>query len=362
MPIEAYTGHPNDGYTRPGIVPPFMEEAMEGEQPMDESPSVDQTPMPMNNMGPWRPPGIACPWPDDEYIFDGGDNDGEVKVRDDGSLLGLDPEDTVAHYDTLDGRTIVKPTHRVCIYAPRFAAVRQVTVAYNEIQPIKPGGVEMPIKLVRQDDVQPVSTTVQPVQPIADIGQRAPVTFLEELPPVGLVAQTVVRAVQDRYKPYEDFSIIKMGIIQENEAAFVHKCIAAAITWTSDVGVQVLVEGRRASALEKDQRAEATYSVEPGKPCFRVCKVASATSALPGEIVEFTIRFDNIGEQPIGNVTIVDSLTTRLELLEGSGQCSRKADFSSKPNEVGSLILRWEIKEPLNPGQGGIARFKCRVR
>ena len=120
MPLEAYTGHPGDGYTRPGIVPPFMEEAFEGEQPVDESPAVDQTPMPMNNMGPWRPPGIECPWPYDEYIFDGGDNDGQVRVRDDWSLLGLDPEDTVAHYDTLDGRTIVKPTHRVCIYAPPF--------------------------------------------------------------------------------------------------------------------------------------------------------------------------------------------------------------------------------------------------
>ena len=237
-----------------------------------------------------------------------------------------------------------------------------MTVAYNETQPIKAGDVVMPIKLVRQDDVQPVSTTVQPVQPIAQIGQRAPVTFLEELPPVGLVAQTVIRAVQDRFKPYEDFSIIKMGILQENEAAFVHKCICAAITWTEDVGVQVVVEGRRAAVLEGDKRAEATYSVTPGKPCLRVCKVASATSVLPGEIVEFTIRFDNVGEQPVGNVTIVDSLTTRLELLEGSGQCSRKADFFSKPNEVGSLILRWEIKEPLNPGQGGIARFKCRVR
>ncbi|MEK6237035.1 MAG: hypothetical protein N2C14_20190, partial [Planctomycetales bacterium] len=34
----------------------------------------------------------------------------------------------------------------------------------------------------------------------------------------------------------------------------------------------------------------------------------------------------------------------------------------SQVNEGDSLILRWELEEPLQPGQGGIIRFKCRVR
>ncbi len=93
-----------------------------------------------------------------------------------------------------------------------------------------------------------------------------------------------------------------------------------------------------------------------------MCKLASTSSAKPGEIVEFTIRFDNVGDQPVGNVTIVDDLTPRLELVPGSGQSSLKAKFLTEPNKEGSLILRWEIEEPMNPGQGGIARFKCVVR
>lgn len=361
IPLEGYTGHPGDGYTVPGVVPPFMQGAAAGMPP--QGAMVDQTPLPINNCGPWRPPGIEGPWPDDEYIYDGGDNDGQVKVRNDFSLAGLDPEDTVAHYDTLDGKTVVKPTCRVCIYAPRFAAVRQVIVPYDENQNVKAGGVEFPIKLVRQDEVQPVTTTMQPVQPIQEIGKRAPITFLEHQPPVGLIAQVVLRAVQDRYKPYEDFTIIRTGLIQENERALIHRCVVAAIQWTQAVGVQVTIEGQPANDIVGDQRAEATYRVDtPDHPCLRVCKVASAASAAPGEIVEFTIRFDNTGDQTIGNVTIVDSLTTRLELVDGSGQCSRKAKFYTNPNEVGSLIMHWEIEEPLKPGEGGIARFKCKVR
>jgi uncharacterized repeat protein (TIGR01451 family) len=90
--------------------------------------------------------------------------------------------------------------------------------------------------------------------------------------------------------------------------------------------------------------------------------VASACSAKPGEVVEFTLRFDNVGDQTVGNVTIVDNLTTRLELVPNTAQCSREAQFSTEANPQGSLILRFEINEPLKPGEGGIARFKCVVR
>jgi uncharacterized repeat protein (TIGR01451 family) len=93
-----------------------------------------------------------------------------------------------------------------------------------------------------------------------------------------------------------------------------------------------------------------------------VIKVASTNVALPGEIVDFTIRFDNIGDQKIGNVTLIDNLTTRLEYVEGTAQASRKAEFFTEVNEQDSLVLRWEFAEPLGPGEGGLVRFHCRVR
>ena len=97
----------------------------------------------------------------------------------------------------------------------------------------------------------------------------------------------------------------------------------------------------------------------------RVCRSARSLQrkeARPGEIVEFTIRFDNVGDQVIGNVTVIDNLTTRLEYVDGSQSCTLKANFSSSENQGDSLTLRWEIVEPMKVGEGGVIRFQCRVR
>ena len=73
-----------------------------------------------------------CPEPDvwsarrDEYLCDGGDFGLPAAVRADWTVDGLEQEDAIAHYDTLDGRVVVTPSNRVCVYAPRFAAVRRV--------------------------------------------------------------------------------------------------------------------------------------------------------------------------------------------------------------------------------------------
>ena len=53
-----------------------------------------------------------------------------------------------------------------------------------------------------------------------------------------------------------------------------------------------------------------TYEMPPGKPRVRICKVASKDNALPGDIVDFTLRFDNVGDQPVGNVTLIGSART----------------------------------------------------
>ena len=103
------------------------------------------------------------------------------------------------------------------------------------------------------------------------------------------------------------------------------------------------------------------YELE-GKPRLRICKIASRSDAQVGETVEFTLRFDNVGEQPVSSVTIIDSLTTRLEYVEGSQNSSREAKFDTQENDGESLVLRWTLTEPLKVGEGGIIRFQCKVR
>ena len=105
------------------------------------------------------------------------------------------------------------------------------------------------------------------------------------------------------------------------------------------------------------------YGTEgPGNPQLRLFKLASSGHAELGEEVEFTLRYDNIGEQVIGNVTIVDNLSTRLEYVPETAKSSVDADFITQSNDGGSHILRWEIKDPVKPGEGGVLRFRVKVR
>ena len=103
-------------------------------------------------------------------------------------------------------------------------------------------------------------------------------------------------------------------------------------------------------------------AVKPGEPKLRVIKVASTGAAAPGEEVAFTLRFDNVGDQPIDQVTVIDNLTTRLEYVKDSAECDLDAEFKTDENNGDSLTVSWTIKEPIKPGEGGIIRFRCRVR
>ena len=74
--------------------------------------------------------------PSDEYLCDGGDYVTPAGVQADWTIQGLEQEDAISHYDTADGRVLVTPSNRVCIYAPRFAAVRRVVQPIAHEQPV----------------------------------------------------------------------------------------------------------------------------------------------------------------------------------------------------------------------------------
>ena len=140
--------------------------------------------------------------------------------------------------------------------------------------------------------------------------------------------------------------------------------LEAALAWTENQAVQVMIDTVTASIATNDVGLQSVYRYDlpPGKPRLRVVKVASKKSAQPGDEVEFTIRFDNVGDQTVGNVTIADSLTTRLEYVPNTAQCDLEANFGTQENDGESLVLRWEIRRSLKVGEGGIIRFTCRVR
>jgi uncharacterized repeat protein (TIGR01451 family) len=98
----------------------------------------------------------------------------------------------------------------------------------------------------------------------------------------------------------------------------------------------------------------------PGKLVLE--KSASTTVAKVGDVVGFIIKYTNVGELPITDLAVVDSLLSRLEYVPGSALSSREAVFTTRDNEVGSSILRWEIPSQLKGGESGMVYFKAKIR
>ncbi len=353
LPHQAFTGAP------PGAA--FSAEAQGPSGPPGWEMGI---PLPYSPTGPWGPPGIAQPWPADEYLADGGDGGVQVAVGDNRQVRGLEMEDTVAHFDTLDGRTFVEPSNQVSLYSPRFRAVRQVVGVNQNDQMFASSGVHQPVRLVGHADVAMTDSTKQNVQTIRQIGEKS-VTIMRTRQGDGAISTAIGPAAFDNgFKPYENLTVIRTGTFEAAERAWLARGATAAVTWTRDQAIQVILDRQAASAVVSDQKTDTLYSVDqpPAHPKLRVIKVASTPFAEVSDTVDFTVRFDNVGNQVIGNVVLLDSLTTRLEFVPNSAQCSLPAAFSSQQNEGGSLVLRWEIAQPLEPGHGGVLRFTCRVR
>ena len=354
LPQQAFTGMPG-GY--PGVVA----------EPVTVAPGsmVDQAGLPTSPVGPWAPPGLPSRnWPRDEYLSDGGDAVPTATVGEDWNIRGLNVKDTIGHFDTVDGRRIVTPSNRVSIYSPRFGAVRQVVGLAQKEQRDPWAGVHQPLKLVRHEERQITATGKQHLQAETQISRKLPTTYRSEQGDGIMSTMAELAASRDASLAREKSSNVRQDILAEAEMAWLAQGAAAANAWSHTGAVQVIIDRARATAETGDRKLGTVYTINesPANPRLRVIKLASTEFAAPGETVDFNIRFDNVGDQVIGNVTIVDNLTTRLEYVPDSAQCSVPAQFFNQPNEGESLALRWEITDPLQPREGGIITFRCRVR
>ncbi|MDP6466599.1 MAG: DUF11 domain-containing protein [Pirellulaceae bacterium] len=309
---------------------------------------------------PWQ----YGPWPADEYICNGGDNDLSVQVANDWSVIGLHEGDTVAHYDTLEGQVVVEPTNEVCLYAPRFASVRKVTGVILHEQHLRSAGLELPVHLAQSGEAESATTVLQPVQPGRNLAISSANRFRDKTRPGGLENLQAAVGAQGGFLPFEDFLIIRSGLFDNSEKARLSEQLQAAYTWSHDASVQVIVDNIDVLEVSSENGMQSVYTYEmpDGKSRLRLVKVASKQNAKPGETVDFTIRFDNVGDRVIGNVTVIDNLNTRLEHVPDSQECTLKAEFSSPDNEHETAVLRWEITDPMKVGTGGVIRFRCRVR
>ncbi len=299
----------------------------------------------------------------DEYVCDGGDAGQRTRVRKDWQVDGMQMEDTIAHFDTLAGEVVVVPSTRACVYAPRFAAVRQVFRAFeNQVNDVAIHERDV-LTPTDYDALLEAEAVKQPEGTVRAVG-TAIGTVMEERQR-GLLVDDVRQPLEttNQLLPFENLQIMEFGTLDVRDTPLLLEGVAAAQVWSAVEMAQVIIDQDLAFEQKAVNAAqvEFVYEMPKGKPRLRLIKLASEQDAVSGDTVHFTIRFDNTGLQPIGNVTIIDKLTTRLTYVPESQECTRTASFSAGDGKEDALLLRWEITEPLEPGEGGIIRFACRV-
>ncbi len=298
-----------------------------------------------------------------EYVYDGGDRDPQARLRDDLSVVGLDSEDTVIRFETESGAVELQSGCRVPIYAPRFASTRKITPLGFSDRVVATQATLREQKIGRMAEVLP-PTKVQLRQ---GPSREESVHVVESVRDRnrGVLMDKVLPAIEisEAFEPYEDLQIIRLGKLSTVDQVKLRRSALAALSWSNVDELVVLVDNVEAKLIEVDNQPQELLMYElDGKPRVRLCKVASHQVAEPGDTIDFTIRFDNTGDQKINNIVVHDSLTPRLEYVEDSQKTSMKSDFSSRANDVGSSVLTWTFTEPIRPGQGGYIRFQCKVR
>jgi uncharacterized repeat protein (TIGR01451 family) len=299
----------------------------------------------------------------DEYLLDGGDRG--LPVHETPAMReGLDSEDAVAEFADHTGKYHILPTNRVAIYSPRFGALAVstgletgVTVAGTASTVDSKTGEAFRSRVATTDHVQRIPS--QSVRVRSSAG--------------GFNAQQLEAAIHQRTTLIENRKLAGSveGVQNENsmvflkaDAAIIGKQRQAAIAWTRDqypvltasiAGAQQVIARFIPSEMVgvEDRR-------RPGR--LLIVKLADKQTALPGEIVNFRIEFENVGDLELRDVRIIDSLTPRLEYIAESGNSDRPAALDVADNGEGSAVLTWSLNEPLPGKTVGIVTFKARVR
>jgi uncharacterized repeat protein (TIGR01451 family) len=338
---------------------------------------------------PARPPilGLGCaplfdpilgPRPPEEECFhDGGDRGRKVAIDGCDRLTGVDPEDTVATFRDSCGRKSVVCSNQVCICVPRFVALRTECPLL-----LREGVVNLDFshKYLRQDLLYQRAPLVQAFRYDrlrGFDGRLRPSINVNTKTPNELVGMKVLDAQQldlglleyvgskklEMLTPVQKTKLIKQIQLAQQFTGSKHLAVTDQVIMTAVVGR--VENGPEVVSAEFNTRDLTVCCHEmptlPDKPLVLV-KCADKQAASIGDVITFSLRYSNVGGRAITDVAVTDSLSGRLEYVEGSAESDRDAVFTMQQNEAGSLVLRWEISGKLLPGQSGRIRFKAKVR
>ncbi len=367
---------------RMGVRKPTIEEIQAGpggDVGLDWAASIGSGPCPFLTSGGARchqPCGPVCTpapapkgptLPRDEYLCDGGDRGTPAGAGGTGRVGGIEPRDTVVGFDIgKSGRVEprVLPTNVVCIFAPRFAEIRVSTGPNQTVDIQSPITNKQLSKFAQENAVASSKKLVQNTAPqltreraraaglkgrfFADekSNTRGPSVMRGDvMTAIDLQVQNPELA-RNRQKPGQLKEKVRLGGIKTAESP-----VITGLSESASEAVRVWAPHQMTGV-----------EVPPDRPGLAVIKRVSVVEAEPGDTVTYVIFYRNMGNTPISNVSIVDSLLPRLEYVKGTSRGPEGTGFSTAMNLVGSTELRWQLPAVLAPGAVGHVSFDAIVR
>ena len=314
--------------------------------------------------------------PEEECLHDGGDTGPRAVLDRNGQPANVNPSDTVAEYADSHGRRGLVVSNRVCLCVPRFAAIRTErppSVYYDVVTPADAEGVKGQAQLAVR---VPPRQAGQYEKLNALQGRQRPTEALVTQGADSILQLKVLNARQLDLGPATALGTAAVRRLTDVERTRLARQVELARQLSQPYGVQAVTNTQTTSVVGRVEGLDVVSAVvetrdiscacceeprPPDKPLV-LCKWADRQSAQIGDVVTFHLKYSNVGGQPISDVAVTDSLTGRLEYIDGSAQSDRNAVFTTQPNEAGSVVLRWEIGGRLPPGESGVVRFQARIR
>ena len=328
-------------------------------------------------LDPWGLPLLPPYQGGEECLRDGGDQGQPAQHDDNGRLQGVEPSDTVAEYRRSSGQRGISISNEVCLCVPRFLLVRQFTplVAVEKVDAVQAhDNIEEGVRLTAQQRLLRQRQVDEP----RDLRRRQQLLANVTTRGLGTISELVPLAAVEMNHAAEGYIGLDEPLrLTEIEKAQLKRQLELAIRLSREEGLTTLGRGDRVAVIGRHENLgqvvgtmelrEAVFICPPGEPEIPeqplfVQKWASTDKAQIGDVVTFFIRYSNLGGKPISEIAVVDNLTSRLQYVPGTAQSDRDAVFVTQQNEVGSLILRWEIRDPLPAGQKGTVQFQVKIK
>lgn len=299
----------------------------------------------------------------DEYLCDGGDH-GAPFHYEGHRLGGLETEDTIAEAYDITGKRLVVPSSQVCIYAPRFGALRTISGTSTELDIQQATGAHDGLRVAGIDTHLNFVEETQRDQLLQfDVRSRASSMDVESRDS-SVHLETTAGAHQQQMAAFQNLTTLHEGQFQQSDLAILAYGVQAAGTWTRDENPVIYAHDAHGHELEVEFNAAEYVGTEdkrsPG--LLRVVKLADKEIARPGDEITFTLRFQNLGQKELFGIRIVDNLTPRLVYIDGSADSETAGVLDVEPNGEGSSILTFRLDQALAGESSGEITFRCRVR